>query len=475
MTTERKPTHLRSGFWSSLPLSRLEKAGGRLVLLHQSKSPQAYVFAASALRAVRNLTTPTADDANPTVLEGLDQNLVRASTMMNLQWVSYELVLNLIFRRPIFPVWIALREKPVHDGALMQNISVAFLSALAIFEGTRDGKEIDEADRTLVKETMSRFEAFAKNAGTKDDFSAMIAVLKAAQLTTTPSTPYFEVVDAFEDAIDTASKQSLHLLEGLACETLVDYIMKATAKRRGMRAVQGYLVQAFRAYSTVRDCISSALMVLADHDRLQWGALSKCQHLLGEWPELRGQVMALAANPIFRRSRRRTYTPSNRSDPGTNSTALTLSALGELNGASPRDLPTLGESIMPLSTDASLNTSGGKSYFDRGEHQGSTSAKDKRSLDVASLLAASYGWQTETDMRSLVVRKIPTLRGRATLNVSSQRKLLKVLLQHSGGTFGAIALTEGDRGLVLRAAGTATDLQGDLDLVSSSDSRRASG
>lgn len=45
-----------------------------------------------------------------------------------------------------------------------------------------------------------------------------------------------------------------------------------------------------------------------------------------------------------------------------------------------------------------------------------------------------------------------------------QRKLLKVLLQHSGAAFGCICLAEDDRGLVLRAAGSSTNLKGDLDV-----------
>lgn len=243
--------HSHSGFWSSLPLGQLEKTGKRLVPLIQSKSPQAYVFAASALQAVRNLTTTKGDDLSPTVLHGLNQDVVRGSPLMNLQWISYELVLNLIFRRPIWPVWVALRDQPVHDGALMQNIAVAFLSSLAIFEGARDGKEIETSDLALVDETLARFEGFAKGARTKDNFSIMIAVIKAAQMTTDAS-PYLAVVGAFDDAIEAASKQSLHLLEGVACELLVDYIMRTMTKEKGMRSAQGYLLQAFRAYSNVR-------------------------------------------------------------------------------------------------------------------------------------------------------------------------------------------------------------------------------
>lgn len=118
--------------------------------------------------------------------------------------------------------------------------------------------------------------------------------------------------------------------------------------------------------------------------------------------------MGIAANSTFAASRRRFYASSNHSDPGTASTSLSLSALGEYSNSSPHQGAPMGSRNIPLSTDASANNSA-KSIFDRGERK-SGSAKDKRSLDVASLLAASSGWQTETDMHSMVVSLLACLR-----------------------------------------------------------------
>lgn len=241
---------LITSLWSSSPLAEMVDIGERVLPLLKSPAPMGFVFGAAALQTAQNLmsTASVSGGRDPTMLYGLSIDVVAGMPMQEMQFLSCQLVLRFVFGQPYADLRQRLREQPILEGALMQHITLGFLSALAILRSIYNGADdLNASDRGLLDRVLERLRALTDGARANSEFASMLLIVRAAKLAA-ERRPHLEVVSAFEGAIEAAS--GLHLLEGLACEEAVRY---ASPNHPGSaRLIQSYLLQAYDAYTSVR-------------------------------------------------------------------------------------------------------------------------------------------------------------------------------------------------------------------------------
>jgi hypothetical protein len=284
----------------------------------------------------------------------------------------------------------------------MQNITCAFLAALAVFEGVLSHPlDVTGTDQAHASHTLQLLEVWSSQADCKAEFTTMLLLLRAAKEASIKSSSD-TILGAFDDAIDAANSHNLHLLEAIGAEMAMAHIARAHPTHR--RLVDGYLVHAYRGYES-------------------WGAYAKCAKLARENPRL--QLSAPIGLP-----------PSLPS-------GSTIPTLSTLSNGIPSDQKSNAHSSESAGEEvpSGPGSSGSRSITSFVVRDRLTSTpREATALDVASLLAAAHSWQMEDSVERMT------------------SSILKVLLQTTGSTYGCIAIKD-ERGLRLRAAGSAEALQ----------------
>ncbi|EGG04072.1 uncharacterized protein MELLADRAFT_108678 [Melampsora larici-populina 98AG31] len=370
------------GFWGSAQLQPQIDVEVQIVTQVRKQSAIGSVFASVALTAMENLVHCLDKDNNPTQLIGhlLDPGAyetLKELHMHNLQWTSFHMILDLLFERPIWPIFNNLQVRDASLGVLCksgigsiephlpmkgisltdcnyftaQNITCQFLVFCAICKGIRNGENRMVASSEAVK------------------FKVMTIFLKAIKLlTTSKSKDLCEIINAFDKKIYLASKHKLFLLEGLACKMLCNYI--ENFRVQASRLAYGYRLLAYRAYQSCG---------------------TKCQDMKRKHK--------------VRLPRHSEYSPmalcvtSNR-----NISALTKTTSPDLNEQSKKPpvsnsaSPHLGLPVIPEmpSTLTTMEQSTGNLSHPSNTSQRvfNNSETTKQNFDVAALLAASHTWQT---------------------------------------------------------------------------------
>jgi hypothetical protein len=289
------------------------------------------------------------------------------------------------------------------SGNLIQTVISTYVATLGIFEGMSSGEDIQDVDREFAAKTMKNFEKWAAQTETTKQYTAMLSLLKAAELVANGIASFDDVLRAYDEAIDAAQAVDIHILEAVESEAVAAYILKQQPHRR--RMADGYILNCYRAYE-------------------RWGAHAKCIVLNKEFPHLRLMIPSSTSRSIPPPLAQAIFSDTN-------------------SGSSP--LPT----SEPQQNGRSSSTNQSKSTHSNEEQVSlSTVSRDRTSskgveaaaLDVASLLAAAHSWQMEGTVERMTF------------------SILRVLFQNTGSSYGCMAIKD-ERGLRLRAAGSTEALQ----------------
>jgi hypothetical protein len=315
--------------------------------------------------------------------------------MHELQWSTYEFVLNLIFRQPTWPIYVRRRDKHCGSGLLMQTVMYTYICALAVLEGMASGEEIQDGDRQLVAKTMENFTTWSTQTDAKEQYTTLLLLLKAAEIAAKDGALLDDILEAYDEAIAAAQAMGIHVLQALASEAAAMCILKLKPKR--LRMAEGYILNCYRSYNS-------------------WGAQAKCAALAKEFPHLFLDVPV--SIPL-----------TSSSLPSQALSEKSLQSNGRLDLAPQSSSSTFSvnkQTFAAISSDS-------RDWLD-GKNG------DATPLDIASLLAATHSWQMEDTVERMTY------------------SILRVLFQNTGSSYGCIAIKD-DRGLRLRAAGSAEALQ----------------
>ncbi|KAH9812247.1 hypothetical protein DFH28DRAFT_1084438 [Melampsora americana] len=337
---------LAIGFWGSVPLQPQIDVGVQIVTQARKQSPIGSVFASVALTAMENLVHCSDEEKDPTQLTGhlLDPGAYDTSKdlhMHDLQWTSFQMILNMLFEQPLWPIFNCKRAREASSGVLSQNITCQFLVFCSICEGIRNGEKV------------------------------MTIFLKATKLSTVAkSKDLGEIINAFDKTIDMASEHKLFLLEGLACEILCNYIEKC--RLRASRLAYGYQLSAYRAYQN-------------------WGALKKCQDMrrkhefrLPKSTEYSPVALSVTTDLSVPDLAKKT-SPDMKERSEKTMVAHPISPHLGFEGTP--DIPITSIATEQSTENFSHPSSISQRAFDSAE-------ATKQNFDVAALLAASHTWQT---------------------------------------------------------------------------------